>query len=189
MEKSAGLSLDTLLPLYGEKERFVLLASYYTNDVEKAKDIVSDSFAYLLEHRDSLPDSGIKIRSYFLQVVKHKCLNEIKRDGIRQNTYRNIYGVDISVLSDDNVTRHIAENDVRELLRIAGTRMSDLTLDIYTSSRFAGLSHKELAKIYGLTVNRVAKEITKATKIMQLIVKKYMHILVFIVQSYFFSKL
>lgn len=44
-----------------------------------------------------------------------------------------------------------AENDMREIIRLAGGRMKDLTLEIYTSSRFGGLSRKELAKIYGLT--------------------------------------
>ena len=40
---------------------------------------------------------------------------------------------------------------MREIIRLAGGRMKDLTLDIYTSNRFGCLSRKELAKIYGLT--------------------------------------
>ena len=63
---------------------------------------------------------------------------------------------------------------MREIMRLAGGRMKDLTLDIYTSSRFGGLSHKELAKLYGMTVNRIAKEISKANKIMGLIVRHYL---------------
>ena len=174
MERKNCLTLDVLIPLYNEKERYVILADCYLNDREKAKDIVSDSFAYLLEHKDTLPDHPAQIKSYLLQVVKHKCLNEIKREGIKQNTYRNMYEIDVSVLSDDNVTRHIAESDVREIFSIAGGRMKDLTFQIYTSSRFGGLSHKELAKLYGITVNRIAKEISKENKIMGLIVKHYL---------------
>ena len=169
--------MDTLLSLYNEKERYVLLANIYLNDMEKAKDMVSDSFIYMLEHRESLSDNPLKAKAYLLQAVKHKCLNEIRRDGIRQDTYRNLYNEDVNVLSDDNVTRCIAENDMREIMRLAGGRMKDLTLDIYTSSRFGGLSHKELAKIYGLTVNRIAKEITKANRIMELLVRNYLDII------------
>lgn len=66
---------------------------------------------------------------------------------------------------------------MREIIRLAGGRMKDLTLEIYTSSRFGGLSRKELAKIYGLTVNRIAKEITKANRIMELLVRNYLDII------------
>ena len=65
----------------------------------------------------------------------------------------------LNVLSDDNVTRRIAENDMREIMRLAGGRMKDLT------------------KIYGLTVNRIAKEITKANRIMELLVRNYLDII------------
>ena len=176
MENKSCLTLDTLLPLYNEKERFIMLADHYLEDLEKAKDVVSDSFIYMLEHKETLPDNPLKIKGYLLQVIKHKCLNEIRRDRIRQDAYRNIYNVDTSVLANDNVTGRIAENDAREILRIAGTKMSKSTLDIYTSCRFGDLSHKELAKLYGVSVNRIAKEIVKANKIIESIVRNFLWI-------------
>ena len=178
MQKDNGLSMNTFIPLYREKERYILLAFHYLNDMEKAKDIVSDSFIYLLEHRESLDDNPLKMKGYLLQTIKHKCLNELKRNRIREIAYKNILEVKMSVLSDESLTWNIAEKDIREVLRLAGGKMKKETLDIYVSSRFGDLSHKELSKLYGMTVNRIAKEISKASKIMHEIVRKYLHIII-----------
>ena len=43
--------------------------------------------------------------------------------------------------------------------------------------RLAGGRMKDLTKIYGLTVNRIAKEITKANRIMELLVRNYLDII------------
>ena len=71
---------------------------------------------------------------------------------------------------------------MRELMRNAGVKMKKLTFDIYVMSRFAGLSHKEIAEQYGITRNRVAKEIIKAGKVMEMLVSRYLHLLVLAVQ-------
>lgn len=177
MTKETVPVLDTVLSLYREKERYILLANHYLNDMEKAKDIVSDSFIYMLEHKETISGDKARIKGYLLQIVKHKCLNALKREEIKQNVYRNMYDIDISILSDDNVTRHIANSDIKAILRIAGSRMKDRTLEIYTSSRIKGLSHKELSKMYGMTVNHIAKEISKANKIIEMVIKNYLHVL------------
>ena len=177
MTKETVPVLDTVLSLYREKERYILLANHYLNDMEKAKDIVSDSFIYMLEHKETISGDKARIKGYLLQIVKHKCLNALKREEIKQNVYRNMCDIDISILSDDNVTRHIANSDIKAILRIAGSRMKDRTLEIYTSSRIKGLSHKELSKMYGMTVNHIAKEISKANKIIEMVIKNYLHVL------------
>lgn len=183
MTKETVPILDTLLSLYREKERYILLADHYLNDMEKAKDIVSDSFIYILEHKESISGDKARIKGYLLQIVKHKCLNELKREEVKQNVYRNMYDIDISVLSDDNITRHIADSDIQVILRIAGNKMKKRTLEIYTACRLRGLSHKELAKIYGVTVNYIAKEISKANKVIEMVIKNYLHIILLIIQS------
>lgn len=159
------------------------MADHYLNDMEKAKDIVSDSFIYILEHKESISGDKARIKGYLLQIVKHKCLNELKREEVKQNVYRNMYDIDISVLSDDNITRHIADSDIQVILRIAGNKMKKRTLEIYTACRLRGLSHKELAKIYGVTVNYIAKEISKANKVIEMVIKNYLHIILLIIQS------
>lgn len=183
MTKETVPILDILLSLYSEKERYVLLANHYLDDMEKAKDIVSESFIYMLEHKETISGDRARVRGYLLQTIKHKCLNELKREEVKQNVYRNMHDIDISILSDDNVTRHIANSDIHAILRMAGSRMKDRTLEIYTSSRLGGLSHKELAKIYGVTANHIAKEISKANKVMEMVIRNYFHVIVLIIQS------
>ena len=181
MTKETVPITDILLSLYSEKERYILLANHYLNDMEKARDIVSDSFIYMLEHKESISGDKARVKGYLLQIVKHKCLNELRREEVRKNVYRHMYDIDICILSDDNVTRHIAGSDIQAILRIAGSRMKDRTLEIYTSSRLRGLSHRELAKMFGMTANHIAKEITKANKIIEMVIRNYLHVILTVI--------
>ncbi len=125
-----------------------------------------------------------KMKIYMMQSIKHRCFDELKRDTVRQNTLKNLYDTDISLLSEDNVSQRIIENDFYKIIRNAGLKMKKFTMDIYTSSRLGDLSHKEIAALYNISTNRVAKEITKASKIMDTIIKDYLHVtVVFILTS------
>ena len=165
-----------------EMERYVTVAFSYLHDREKARDIFSDCYAYILERRDVLDGDLAGMKGYLMQAVRHRCLDELRKDSVRQAAFRNLCREDEEYLADDNVTRRMEESDVRELMRNAGVKMKKLTFDIYVMSRFAGLSHKEIAEQYGITRNRVAKEIIKAGKVMEMLVSRYLHLLVLAVQ-------
>lgn len=181
---STGLSNDVLIGLYADKEKYVSVAFSYLQDMEKAKDVFSDAFAYVYERKGTLDGDLPGMKAYLMQTLKHRCLNEIRRDTVRQTTFRNLYDTDIDMLSDDNISRRILEKDIYAILADAGLKMEKLTYDIYVSSRIGGLSHKEIAKLYGLTTGRVAKEIMKATGIMDFVLKKYFLILMLLAMLY-----
>lgn len=181
---ASGISFENLIGIYNNRDKYVAVALRYLQDQEKAKDIFSESYASLLERREMLPDDPVKMSIYLMQTVKHKCLNEIKKDSVRNGKRRSITEEDINLLSDDNVTRHIIEKDIHKALKAAGLKMDKLTFDIYIYSRIEGLSHKELAEKFGITQNRVAKEIMKAGKVMEKVFKEYMHIFVMFMQLF-----
>lgn len=56
--------------------------------------------------------------------------------------------------------------------------MGRRTFDIYTSCRIGELSHRELSKLFGITPNKVAKEIMKASAIMEKIISDYLKIII-----------
>ena len=142
-------------------------------------------FEMLMMYGDSaVVKDGAYGKAYLMQTLKHRCLNEIRKDTVRQTTFRNLYDTDIDRLSDDNISRRILEKDIYAILADAGLKMEKLTYDIYVSSRIGGLSHKEIAKLYGLTTGRVAKEIMKATGIMDSVLKKYFLILMLLAMLY-----
>lgn len=175
-------SYKVITDLYQDRDKFVSVAFRYLQNTEKARDVFSNSFASLLEKKDTLPDDPVKLRVYLMQTVKHKCLNELKHDMVRQKR-ENIYRMDSSLLADDNVTRNIIEKDIVRLLGDASLKMNRQAFDIYISSRFDGMSHKELAELYGITPNKVAKEIMKAGKIIERAMMDYLKIIIILLLS------
>lgn len=174
----SGKRQDLVFSLYQERDRYIAVALSYVQDMEKARDIVSDSFAYLLEKLPVLPDDKSRIRAYLMLTVKHKCLDHLKHLAVKENALKNLYETDIEFLGNDNVTERIMERDIEEILSHAGTRMKRMTFDILVSSRLDGLSHKEIAEKYGISQGRVAKEIMHAMKIMKKLFKDYLHVII-----------
>lgn len=174
---------EVLVGLYNDRDKFVSVAFRYIRNHEKAKDIFSESFTSILNHRDSLPETPEKIGTYLMQAVKHRCLNELRRDAVRQEGRKNLLKADCDLLLDDNITRDIVEKDVRKIFSYASTKMGSLTFDIYSASRLGNLSHKEIAGIYGITTNRVAKEIMKAAGIIEGIIRDYVRLIIIIVNT------
>lgn len=176
-----GLQEDVLVGIYMDRQRYLFIAFGYLQDMEKAKDIFSDSFAYILEHKDELKGDLVQMNAYFLQVIKHKCMDVIKHDTVAQKVYTNLYKKSIDDLTDDNITRNIVRNDIYEIVRRSGQKMDRVTFEIYVDRKFHGLSHKELSRMYGISQSRVAKEIYKAGKIVEKFVRDYLHAIILLI--------
>lgn len=180
--EAEGLSNDMLVSLYEDRERYVALAFRYIGDKEKARDIFSECFAYIFGRRQELSGDLPQMKAYMMQTVKCRCLDHIRLDSARRTSLKRLYEADEELLAEDTVSRKIAEWDLNKMLDAAGVRMDKLTFDVYVSSRLGGFPHKDIARIYGITQNRVAKEIMKAERIFRKIVKEYLHVFVIIIQ-------
>ncbi len=167
---------ELFFALYQEKDRYISVAMSYIQDMEKARDIVSDSFAYMLERKESLPEDLPRLKGYLMLTVKHRCLDALKHLAARENALKNLYEADMEMLGNDNVTEKIMERDMEWLLAQAGVRMKRQTFDILVSSRLEGMSHKEIAGKFGISEGRVAKEIMQAMKVLKKLFKDYLHI-------------
>ena len=146
------MSDDILLGLYRERERYIAVAFRYLQDREKARDVFSDSYAYVLEHRHTLTGDLTKMKIYLMQTVKHKCLDAMRHDDAARKACANLYENSIRMLPGDNITQNVIRQDIYTLIRDTGNKISRRTLDIYVSRKFHGLSHKELAGRIGRTV-------------------------------------
>ena len=186
--ENQGLSNDVIITLYTENvERFESIAFRYLRDREKARDIVSECYEYVLNRKDSLSGSLAEMKTYLLLMIKDRCLNEIRLDTARRERLKDLFEADSDRLSDDNVSRRMVEWDMRKVLETAGSKMQKRAFDIYVSGKIGGLSYKELAKLYGVTQNRVSKDMYKANKIIQTVIRDYLHIItVFPYLIYFF---
>lgn len=180
--ESIGLSDNMLVSLYEDRERYVALAFRYLGDKEKARDIFSECFAYIFGRRQELSGDLPRLKAYLMQTVKCRCLDQIRLDSARKTSLKRLYEADEGLLVADTVSGKAAEWDLKKMLDAAGMRMDKLTFDVYVSSRLGGFPHKDIARMYGITQNRVAKEIMKANGIFRKIVMEYLHVVVFIVQ-------
>lgn len=183
VEEKTALLLATT-ELYKDRDKFVAVAFRYVRNLEKARDLVSDSFASLLERKEYLPEDPLKLGIYLMQTVKHKCLNELKHEAVvRGHQRENLARMDRELLSDDSVTEYIMGKEVSGLFAKAASGMSRLSIDIYASSRIKGLSHKEISQQFGISPNRVAKEIMKVSRILETLVRNYLKIFIIVIPT------
>lgn len=180
--EAEGLSNDMLVSLYEDRERYVALAFRYLGDKEKARDIFSECFAYVFGRRGELSGDLPGMKAYLMRTVKCRCLDELRLDTARKASLKSLYEADAELLAEDTVSGKVARLDLNRMLDAAGMRMDKLTFDVYVSSRLGGFPHKDIARMYGITQNRVAKEIMKANRIFLKIVREYLHVIVFFIQ-------
>ena len=65
--------IEQLVAKRRQYERFAML---YIHNAHMVQDIVSESYVYLWEHRDTI-DFGGNLEAYLFNVVKHRCLDHL----------------------------------------------------------------------------------------------------------------
>ena len=66
------------------KSRFISFANSYVQDLTVAEDFVMEAFMDYWEVRDILREDS-NIPAYILTLVKHKCLNHLKRKQLQED--------------------------------------------------------------------------------------------------------
>lgn len=66
------------------QQRFVHFACTYVHDEAVAEDFVIESMMYYWENKDRLP-ADTNIPAYVLTTIKHKCIDHLRRQQIRQD--------------------------------------------------------------------------------------------------------
>lgn len=131
---------------------FIRFANTYIQDEETAEDIVIDSLVYYWENRNSLP-SNSNIPAYIMEVVKHKSLNYLRNQRIREEIEQNLWDHMDRVRKLKITTLEAC--DPEELFSAEAQRLIDETLEslpektrtIFIMSRYENKTHKEIAAI------------------------------------------
>ena len=83
LQSETILDLKAFNRLFGEyQQRFIRFAGTYVSDAATAEDIVMESFMAAWEKRDMLSASAFP--PYALTIVKNKCLNHLRSQGVRR---------------------------------------------------------------------------------------------------------
>lgn len=160
------------------KSRFVRFAHTYVGDSMMAEDIALESLMYYWENRTRL-SPGSNVPAYILTVIKHKCLNYLQRLRTQEEIVAYLKDCDtwelnlrIATLEACNPER-LFSDEVQWLVDRALDTLPAQTRDIFIRSRYNNQSHKEIAKELGLSVKSVEFHITKALKVLRVVLKDY----------------
>lgn len=164
--------------LYEEyNQRFIRFARSYVTANEIAEDIVNDSFMYYWENKQSITDQNIS--SYLLTVVKHKCINHLKRLALEEHARDRFQSLEewelqlkISSLEACDPEKLLSD-EIQALVEKALRNMPEQTRDILIRSRYRSQSNKEIAAQLGISVKAVEYHITKALKVLRIVLKDY----------------
>ena len=158
-------------------KRFIRFANSYVQDEEVAEDIVSESFMYYWENKESIVEKNIS--SYLLTVVKHKCLNYLKHLALEQQARSDSQSLEewdlqvrIGNLEACN-PQQLLSHEIQQLVNEAVQHMPEQTRVVLKLSRYQSKSNKEIAEEMNLSVKAVEYHITKALKILRVVLKDY----------------
>lgn len=178
------LDLSAFNRLFGAyRERFIRFATGYTGDRTVAEDIVMESFFASWERRDTLTEATFP--PYALTVVRNRCLNHLRAQEVRLRAAENLHSRGMRLLRVRVASLQACDPEelfgaeARRLVEEALDRLPPRTRDVFVRSRVAGESYKQIAAETGTTVKSVEFEISKAMKLLRVVLKDYLPLLAF----------
>lgn len=163
---------------------FIRFASTYIQDADTAEDIVVDSLVYYWENRNSLT-SNSNIPAYIMEVVKHKSLNHLRNQRIREDIEQSLWThmervrkLKITTLEACD-PEELFSSEAQRLVNEALESLPEKTRTIFIMSRYENKSHKEIASILDLSTKSVEFHITKALNVLRKRLKDYLPLFFF----------
>jgi len=166
------------------KARFIHFARTYVDTEMLAEDIAVESFMYYWENRNKL-ESHSNVLAYILTVVKHKCLDYLRQQRVKE---------DYVEYEKNNATRklnlrvttleacdpeEIFSKEVQEIVDHTLLKLPVETRDIFIRSRYHNQNHKDIAEDLNISTKTVEFHITKALSVLRVALKDYMSVWIF----------
>ena len=150
--------------------------------------ILPESLMYYWENRKNL-DGHSNVLAYVLTVVKHKCLDHLRKMRTRedfaeylQNIETRRLNVRIATLEACNPER-IFSDELQSLVDKALASLPEQTRDVFIRSRYNNQSHKEIAEALGISTKTVEFHITKALKVLRVALKDYLPVFLYLLMK------
>jgi RNA polymerase sigma-70 factor (family 1) len=146
------LRYDKLLYLYAYKK---------LRNREESKDVVQDSFTWLLNHRNEIQLTS-SLSGYLYKTVLHQILDIFKHKGIiKKYAESGEHYIEVNSPEADYLIR---EKDITALIENEIAAMPPKMREIYTLKRKDFLSTKEIAGQLGLSSHTVSTQLKRALK-------------------------
>jgi RNA polymerase sigma-70 factor, ECF subfamily len=143
---------------------FLFACKFVEEDI--AKDLVQDCFLELWMNRNKT-EINSSFSSWFFTVVKNRCLKYLKQESKKAGNHDN-YRLKLKE-EELNFFIHseksILEFEVKERIQKVVEQLPPKCSQVFSESRFNGLSNKEIAGKYDISLKAVEKQISKALKL------------------------
>ena len=166
---SSNSPIEIIERLFSKRRQFERFAMLYIHNAHLVQDIVSESYAYIWEHRDSI-DLDDNVEAYMFNVVKHRCLDHLSHELVRRNAEERMLDdarwqleMDIATLKAFDPL-WLYDSDVRACIKQALDSLPSKTRRIFLLSRIEHKTYREIAEIEGLSVKSVEFHVSKALK-------------------------
>ena len=175
--------LSRLLESY--KGRFISFANSYVQEFSVAEDFTMEAFMDYWEMREMLqPDSNVP--AYILTLIKHKCLNHLKRKQLQEDVSQRLRTVAEWELNLQISSLEVCEptelftTEIKEIVNRTLQQLPEQTRRIFLLSRFENKTRKEIADELNMTSKGVEYHISKALAALRVNLKDYYTILPFL---------
>jgi RNA polymerase sigma-70 factor, ECF subfamily len=152
--------------LFHHYYQFLYLFALKFIDEESAKDLVQDCFFELWKNRKKTEITS-SLSAYLFTIVKNRCYKYLKEEQ-KKNGRNQDFGL---MLKEEELKyfihseKSILEFDVKDRIKKVLEHLPPKCGQVFGESRFNGLSNKEIAKKYSITIKGVEKHISKALKL------------------------
>lgn len=175
--------LSRLLESY--KGRFISFANSYVQEFSVAEDFTMEAFMDYWEMREILqPDSNVP--AYILTLIKHKCLNHLKRRQLQEDVSQRLRAVAEWELNLQISSLEVCEptelftTEIKEIVNRTLQQLPEQTRRVFLMSRFENKTRKEIADELNMTSKGVEYHIAKALAALRVNLKDYYTILPFL---------
>lgn len=161
---------------------FHLSLNYLEDEVE-AKSVVQDAFIKLWEIRNKL-NVDSNLRNFLYTLVKHSCLNILKRRQILLKHHEKIRSMELKhqYESLQSAGEDLLEfNELNDRLDKAIKNLPEQRRVIFEMSRFEDLKNREIADKLNVSVKTVEAHLTKALRILCAEFKDLLPLIVFFI--------
>ncbi len=146
-------------------QRLFLFAQKFVG-AEQAKDVVQDCFYNFWINRAKI-EITTSVSAYLFTVIKNRCFKLLKKE---QRKNINEHNFRLKLKQDElkyfiNSEKSIFEFDVKDRIGKVITQLPEKCAEVFMESRFNGLSNKDIADKFDISIKAVEKHISKSLKL------------------------
>lgn len=148
---------------------------------EDAEDVAQDVFCKLWQQPEIWQTPNDKLDGYIFVATRNIILNMFKHQRIEQDYQADFVenAILCEIIEDDQALKNIYYKELLMMLRLALAKMPDRRRMIFEASRFQGLSYKDIAEKFGVSVRTVEHQVYLAL----IDLKKILIFLIFLLVS------